>query len=466
MLPSLTAATISAAITSTGRRPSTTTYRSRNCSARGAIGLGDPWPELGARHARSCHPCRLLVRAPSRCRSSTRNIAVGEQSADGEQVELEHGVEPPDPALLPGKQPTSPRNGRRRRRRRARALADHLLDMLRTRRWGPAPPRPKARRGRRGARARGSLSPSGVPPGSRVETTSTPPRPRAPSRARSRLGRLAAAVETLERDEQRRDVRPSPAASHYAATMRALVTGGAGFIGSHVVDALIARGDEVVAIDDLSTGRREYLNPAVDSSSSTTSALRSRTDAELVFHLAAQADVGTSMQRPSFNAQVAGPSAPSTCSRPLAPPARTSSSPRPAARSMETLTPPRGEDAPLLPVSAYGLAKRVCRGVRRRLESDLRRGPHRAPLRERLRAAPVGGARGRRDRDLPRATQSTASRPRSSATAGSRGTWSTWTTWFAPWCSPPGTAAGSSTSGRASRRASPSSTRSASAPSA
>ncbi|MGH2997003.1 MAG: NAD-dependent epimerase/dehydratase family protein, partial [Gaiellaceae bacterium] len=42
--------------------------------------------------------------------------------------------------------------------------------------------------------------------------------------------------------------------------MRAIVTGGAGFIGSHVVDALVARGDEVLVVDDLSSGRRENLN--------------------------------------------------------------------------------------------------------------------------------------------------------------------------------------------------------------
>ena len=46
--------------------------------------------------------------------------------------------------------------------------------------------------------------------------------------------------------------------------MRALVTGGAGFIGSNLVDALVARGDEVTVVDDLSTGRRENLTAALD----------------------------------------------------------------------------------------------------------------------------------------------------------------------------------------------------------
>ena len=41
--------------------------------------------------------------------------------------------------------------------------------------------------------------------------------------------------------------------------MRAIVTGGAGFIGSHLVDALVARGDEVVVVDNLSHGRAERV---------------------------------------------------------------------------------------------------------------------------------------------------------------------------------------------------------------
>jgi len=44
--------------------------------------------------------------------------------------------------------------------------------------------------------------------------------------------------------------------------VRAAVTGGAGFIGSHVVDALVARGDDVHVIDNFATGRRENLNAA------------------------------------------------------------------------------------------------------------------------------------------------------------------------------------------------------------
>ena len=49
--------------------------------------------------------------------------------------------------------------------------------------------------------------------------------------------------------------------------MKYLITGGAGFIGSHLADALIARGDSVLVLDDLSTGRRQNLEPALDSGS-------------------------------------------------------------------------------------------------------------------------------------------------------------------------------------------------------
>ena len=47
--------------------------------------------------------------------------------------------------------------------------------------------------------------------------------------------------------------------------MRYLVTGGAGFIGSHLVDALASRGDEVLILDDLSTGSRQNVQHLIDS---------------------------------------------------------------------------------------------------------------------------------------------------------------------------------------------------------
>ena len=85
--------------------------------------------------------------------------------------------------------------------------------------------------------------------------------------------------------------------------VRAIVTGGAGFIGSHVVDALLARGDEVTVVDDLSTGRRDYVDP---SARLVEHDIREPFDlaADVVFHLAAQADVGTSVERPIFDAEV------------------------------------------------------------------------------------------------------------------------------------------------------------------
>jgi UDP-glucose 4-epimerase len=45
--------------------------------------------------------------------------------------------------------------------------------------------------------------------------------------------------------------------------VRTLVTGGAGFIGSHIVDAVLRRGDQVMVVDDLSTGREENVREAV-----------------------------------------------------------------------------------------------------------------------------------------------------------------------------------------------------------
>jgi len=91
--------------------------------------------------------------------------------------------------------------------------------------------------------------------------------------------------------------------------MRAIVTGGAGFIGSHLVDALLAAGGEVHVVDDLSTGSRENLPAAaelheLDIRDEALEQLVGSLQPEVVFHLAAQADVGTSVERPTFDADV------------------------------------------------------------------------------------------------------------------------------------------------------------------
>jgi UDP-glucose 4-epimerase len=89
--------------------------------------------------------------------------------------------------------------------------------------------------------------------------------------------------------------------------MRAIVTGGAGFIGSHVADALTARGDEVHVLDDLSSGRRENVPTGAELHVADIRAPGAVFDAvrpEVVFHLAAQASVSVSVAQPLFDAEV------------------------------------------------------------------------------------------------------------------------------------------------------------------
>jgi UDP-glucose 4-epimerase len=88
--------------------------------------------------------------------------------------------------------------------------------------------------------------------------------------------------------------------------LRAIVTGGAGFIGSHVVEELLTRGEDVLVLDDFSSGKRENLPEGarlevVD--------VRGPLDehfagADVCFHLAAQVDVRVSVERPAHDAQV------------------------------------------------------------------------------------------------------------------------------------------------------------------
>ncbi|GAA0411033.1 UDP-glucose 4-epimerase [Acrocarpospora corrugata] len=91
--------------------------------------------------------------------------------------------------------------------------------------------------------------------------------------------------------------------------MRILVTGGAGFIGSHLTDAFLSRGDEVAVLDDLSTGRPGRLDPRVavhQVSVTDAAALAAVVDAvrpELICHLAAQIDVRASVEDPAADAR-------------------------------------------------------------------------------------------------------------------------------------------------------------------
>jgi UDP-glucose 4-epimerase len=96
--------------------------------------------------------------------------------------------------------------------------------------------------------------------------------------------------------------------------MKCLVTGGAGFIGSNLVDGLLARGDEVTVVDDLSTGRLVNLDGALGAGAelaeldirdaAALAALAAEKRPEAIFHLAAQIDVRKSIEDPAFDAAI------------------------------------------------------------------------------------------------------------------------------------------------------------------
>jgi UDP-glucose 4-epimerase len=142
--------------------------------------------------------------------------------------------------------------------------------------------------------------------------------------------------------------------------VRAVVTGGAGFIGSHVVDALLARGDAVVVLDSLVTGKRE--NVPADAELREQDVREPLADVfddvrpEAVFHLAAQADVRVSVEHPVEDAEanVLGTIRVLEAARRHGAQVVFSSTGGAIYGECER---PAPEAAPLRPVSPYGIAK-------------------------------------------------------------------------------------------------------------
>jgi len=148
--------------------------------------------------------------------------------------------------------------------------------------------------------------------------------------------------------------------------MKVLVTGGAGFIGSHLVDRLIREGHTVTIVDNLSTGKRENLNPKakfvkVDIREEALAELFRSESPEYVFHFAAQIDVRKAVENPIFDAQV----------NVLGTLNLLENSFRHRVKKFifastggalygETEKLPSQEDDPLSPLSPYGVAKLAC----------------------------------------------------------------------------------------------------------
>jgi UDP-glucose 4-epimerase len=162
----------------------------------------------------------------------------------------------------------------------------------------------------------------------------------------------------------------APGRARIADSMRTLVTGGAGFIGSNLVDALLARGDEVTVVDDLSTGRRENLEGALAAGATLAEAdIRDRTaiegiateaKPEVVFHLAAQIDVRKSVADPAFDASINVGGTANVLEAARAGGARRvvfTSTGGAIYGEGEGQTLPLGEDAPLAPEAPYGQSK-------------------------------------------------------------------------------------------------------------
>ncbi|HKB19540.1 MAG TPA: NAD-dependent epimerase/dehydratase family protein [Gaiellaceae bacterium] len=142
--------------------------------------------------------------------------------------------------------------------------------------------------------------------------------------------------------------------------MAVLVTGGAGFIGSHVSEALVARGEEVVVLDDLSSGKRENLPDGVElvegDIRGPQDELFAGVKPTICYHLAAQIDVRVSVAHPEHDAQVNVLGTVNLLQAGLEHGTQIVFSSTGGAIYGEC-DGPAGEDAPLRPISPYGVSK-------------------------------------------------------------------------------------------------------------
>jgi UDP-glucose 4-epimerase len=160
--------------------------------------------------------------------------------------------------------------------------------------------------------------------------------------------------------------------------MRIVVTGGAGFIGSHIVDAFIAGGHEVVVIDNLWShggGRRENLNPRasfvhLDIRDEDVKRIFHEVKPEIVCHHAAQHSVAIGARDPQFDANVNIVGMLNVMDAAVAAGTRKVIFASSAATYGEITTMPVDESVPQLPVSPYGISKMVTEHYLRFYQSE------------------------------------------------------------------------------------------------
>ena len=307
---------------------------------------------------------------------------------------------------------------------------------------GPAGDGPRQGRGRRRAHAGRRLvagrrlPPSGPPGGGRRRRAR-----RLPSRLRrgppggpARVGLHHHLHPPAARDARLRR-------SFLRSLMRILVTGGAGFIGSTLVDACLAQGHDVAVVDDLSSGAATNVASAarfyeVDVRTRAFDEVLATERPELISHHAAQVSVRRSVDEPVLDAEINVLGTLNVLEA-----ARRHGVRRVVFASTggaiygEPDAPRADETHPRRPQSPYAIAKLAAEhyleGYRRS-----RAGGGGAALRQRVRPAPGPARRGRRGGDLHPAHPGRTDADASSATASRCATSSTWTTSCAPTCSP------------------------------